>query len=71
MKFKESLDRRELETVRILNRVVTVASGGERQLGVRDGPEARGDLDEGHGVDEGGKGVTTPGSNSEGGQVVK
>ena len=54
--------------MRILNRIATVTSGGlDYEAGQRHANILMKDM----GIDEGSKGVTTSGSNSEGGQEVR
>ncbi len=68
MKFKSSLQRRGPGAVRILNRTATVANGGlEYEADQRHAEILVKDM----GIDEGSRGVTAPGSNSEVGQDVK
>ena len=68
VKFKGRLERRKPETVQILDKTVTVAGGGlEYEADQRHAEILMKDM----GIDEGRRGVTTPGSNGEGGQDVK
>ena len=68
MKFKGRLEMRKPGAVRILNRIVTVANDGlEYEADQRHAEILMTDM----GIDEGSKGVTTPGSNSKGGQEVR
>ena len=65
VKFKNRLERCEPGSVRILNRIVTVTKDGlEYEADQRHAEILMKDM----GVDEGSKGVTTQGSNSEGRQ---
>ncbi len=68
VKLKERLETRRPGAVRILSRIVTVASGGLEYEADQRHPEI---LMKDMGIDEGSKGVATPGSNSEGGQDVR
>ncbi len=67
VKFKGKLGRRRPGAVRILNRIAMVVSGGlEYEVDQRQAKV----LIEEIGVDEGSRGVSTPGSHGEGGQYV-
>ncbi len=64
VKFKSRLQRRRPGAVRIVNRIVTVASGGlEYEANQRHADTFMGDM----GIDEWSRRVSTPGSNGEGG----
>ncbi len=65
VKFKSRPQRRKPGAVRISNRIVTVASGGLEYEADQRHAEI---LAEDVGIDEGSRGLTTPGSNSRGGQ---
>ena len=67
VKFKGRLERGKPGAVRILNRIVTVTENGlEYEADQRHAEIFMKDM----GNDEGSRGLTTPGSNSEGGQDV-
>jgi hypothetical protein len=66
--FKARLERRRPIAVRVLSSIVAVTSGGlDYEADQRHAEILIMDV----GVDEGSKGITTPGSNSEGGQDVR
>ena len=64
VKFKARLQRKRPGAVRILSRIVTVTSGGlDNEADQRHAEILTKDL----GTDEGSRGISSPGSNSEGG----
>ncbi len=66
-KLKSRLQTRKPGAVRILNGITTVANGGsEHEADQRRAEISMMDME----IDEGSRGLTTPGSNSEGGQDV-